>query len=191
LLRLLVTGWVACALETFLAFEPPENWSKGAHKDRIIKSLKNRISCGTQHKQGMAGTSKAAEKEKQVMREAADVYKEILKKSAQGRIDWSDQASQMSIVVMRDWLEGHLPLLLSHLFVPMADRDGKTRAKEIVDILEVEGTALAKFWKDNWPNFLTYFEAVCKELFNPGAEGELAPMEPFNDLHKIWFVPEG
>jgi hypothetical protein len=97
----------------------------------------------------------------------------------------------MSIGAMRDWIEGHLPLLLSHLFVPMADSDDKTRAKEIVDILEVEGTALAKFWKDAWPDFLIDFEAVYKDLFNPGAEGELAPMEPFNDLHKIWFVPEG
>jgi hypothetical protein len=135
--RLLVTGWIACVVETFLALEPQGMW-RGDHG--ILKQLEDDITCdehcGTEER--IEAIKKATEN---VMKAAADVYAEILKRGEGGTIYRAGDET----FHMVEWFEERLPSLLNHLFVLMADSGAKTQS-EIRDFLE--DTELAKCWED-------------------------------------------
>lgn len=95
--RLLAAGWVACVLETFLAYAKLWEWEGPSG---ILAKLRDKIKSGN----GKYGKKAINGAEMKVMMAAADVYAEITKES-RGTVYRADEVRRL----MRDWLELELP----------------------------------------------------------------------------------
>jgi hypothetical protein len=133
--ELLCTGWVACALQTFVLFAPGD-WESDQH---IFTSMTNEIQKGARN--GHL-TQSIASAEENVMLCATIVYEKILKKNISGGSVWHEDEGTIS---MRDWMEQELSLMwLTDIYVPLPG-DSNTRTQTIFS--NFEDADLILHWK--------------------------------------------
>lgn len=200
--RLLATGWVACVLETFLAFANLWKWEDPLPSN-ILNGLLNGLTNTTEGDSACGGAMAEAIRtaEEAVMQHATTVYEVIFERTNKCPSEVYRAAGDAVTRPMRDWLECQLPLLLSQVFVPTVYGDVETvhrnaarRAEEIIALLTDEHdeetasaqgwTKLAESWKDNSRFLLADLEQKWAELF---PEGEFEPFGPFADLLRHWY----
>jgi hypothetical protein len=184
--RLLATGWVACALETFLAFQSPGEWrGTGGILEQVTKII---LRGADDVSRGMAGAVRDAEV--YVMLTASDIYDKIInydaKINTKRRKVFLAEKEAISLISFRDWLERQLPLLLSYLYVPVV----KKRAEEIAKARKFKDTNLAESWKTNWHYILAEIDFYLETLFplNEGPE-YFESLGPFSNMHRLWRAP--
>lgn len=150
--HLLATGWIACALDTFSAFQRQrEEWKN--IRD-ILDRIKKTIPLDPDNKsEEMVDAIKVAEV--QVMEKATSMYEDIIIKN---KLRGGEGTAAEGTIPIIFWLERQLPLLLSDLYVPMMQGEGtpKTRVQEITS--KFEDTNLVRFWKTNWHYILADFK---------------------------------
>lgn len=198
---LLCAGWVGCALDTFSAVAPVELKVAGGNLGRVIDSIKlvwkeNPIKEAVTAEAVMAKAVMAAEVK--VMEAAADCYAAIRERNSHGTV-YQQEKGAWHIMA---WLIEFLPLLLSHLYVPLPDERANDRAKKIIEALGAKQLQLAKDWKDNAPYYLAGIDLLLAKLF-PSAKpastegqkehdsktpylGDIKGLKPFFNLHRLW-----
>jgi len=125
--RLLAAGWTGCVLRAFLALQPrKEYWGKtiGADLDRAM----GQIALG-KHQNAAEITKAITTMVEQVLKAAAETYKELLKVYTVTQFDDETAA-------VLDWLERELGnLILNAKYVPVSKQDAATQAKRVEAIL--------------------------------------------------------
>jgi hypothetical protein len=184
--RLLATGWVACVLKTFVAFQPPEEWGHMRGIVRDILDLRDILDQGIE-------PARVVKAELDVMGTAAKIYDGIMyydeKINAirRGGFLMEDETITM---ILRDWFERQLPCLLSYLYVPVADIE--TRAKDITSRLK--GTSLAKSWEAHWHYILADIGNDLAKLFSHFAFDKhpeyFQSLGLFSNMYGQWPAPE-
>jgi hypothetical protein len=195
--RLLATGWVACALETFSAFAP-RSWKLDGD---ILSFINEKLA--SKEPGAMAEAINRAEE--YVMKTAAKFYVKILSAGSEiDEIQGTVHLAEEGTLPMRYWLEWRLPLLLNPLFVPFTDIDAEKHAKEIIDET-LKDSALAMQWKRSSSDILAEIEDDLGRLFpaaKPSPADDLESLEndwksrkdleslrPFLNLHRRWGDP--
>jgi hypothetical protein len=183
--RLLATGWIACVLETFLIFaymKPFINNTGLRFPESIYKKLKKKVE-GLEH-----GNVKQAIKEIEidVMHTAEIIYEHLSRQTPSEIVYQTVYESDEVTWPMKDWLEFHLPLLLSQWLVPTSESYTEIRIEEIRHFLKRDDkeTELALFWKNNASFLLADIEQKWEELLP--SEAGFIPIGPFEELLGEW-----
>lgn len=161
--RLLAAGWIACVLETYAVLNPsgprsvhskPEAWG-------LIKRL-----CSWNEPRSVVDANDndklITEFEHAVMTAASVLYSEI--KYWQSAFTREQSLVDLELgTAMKDWLEQQLPLLLSHLFVPLEENQEKKRLIAVKNCLKEK--ELMTFWINNREFILTDLDQQLIDLF--------------------------
>jgi hypothetical protein len=182
----LAVGWISCVIDTFHAFSP-YGWV-----DKHGEMQESEWLAATILKSSNWSNDGICADEDRVMKAAADLYSRIMNNDANHeRVILNKEG----VIFMRDWLEQKLPLLLSHLYVPMNDTNSSKRLNRVMKYLE--GTQLAMYWKNNWVFMLADIEKDLAEVFGvePKTSAEnsasrradyLKNMGSFADMHHFF-----
>lgn len=189
----LAIGWVACVLDTFWVLVP-KGWKIDKHEAHSKIKLASYVLQTEQWDK-----ASIEDLERHVFKAAADLYALIIKNNAdQERVFFKEEG----VTTMRDWLEQKLPLLLSHLYVPLEADVTEPRCTKITH--SFKDTALVKHWQNNWPFILVDIEKEYKTMFSVDdksmdSESTLQPtpsylknldsIGPFADMHTLWLNP--
>jgi hypothetical protein len=189
--RLLVCGWVACALETFFTLSVKSRpWVLGKESSDLVDDIAK----------ADGSISKLNEIEKKLMTTVAMLYR---------RINLLELRQDDEVIVlpnrqsayMRDWLEQELPLLLSPLYVPVAS-EKEVRGccdwvkKHLETHEEFKGEGLLPFWAGNSVFILDQVNSDLAKLFakpelsmdgnhDTGKECKNVIPEPVSDPEKL------
>jgi len=190
----LAVGWVACVLDTYEVFylwtrddAPHERTNSGRLAASILKTEK------------WTDDESIKVQEKPVIEAAADWYFRIMNKDKKVNIDMNHERvffTYERVIFMRNWLEQKLPLLLSHLYVPMDIALASARKQYINKVLDEknpQGKLLLTAWEANSPFILADIEKKLEDVFPVVSEPD--PKQPhslddlygpFADMHKFW-----
>lgn len=224
----LAVGWIACVLDTYWALFGPQAGFRARDGDVVgckvaskLNQLKNTSKDAAVYMDGLKRC------EREVIKSAASLYADLMEggdraveggdKSA-GAGDEKVFSEQKRVNLMRDWLEQKMPLLLSHLYVPVSPNVGKMQRVENLETLfkfadlkkrlaeesqsekyQVEKDPIAMLgmkWLRIFPFIFAEYDAHLAEMFPPlrGAEGQQRRLHPqclggFGDLYTVLSSP--
>lgn len=211
--RLLSASWIACILETYIAFNPPgpdkkhfssDKWGQACHLISAIELWEQplkQISETREHLDSSEIARWAEGFDMSVMIAAAKLHSCI----SYWLFDFTENDRLENLELgseMKNWLEQHLPLLLLDAYVPMKEPIGKNRRAQIKKhLMECsEGHELMAIWKDNWPFIIADLKDKLAKRFEvkeateeekdsqnkPNRLAYLATIEQFKDFDELW-----
>lgn len=190
---MLSLGWIACILDTFNALRP-SGFTDGRNE------ATEWLASGIFRSPTWTDKSVRAD-ENLVMQAAALLYSQIMNNDTnRERIFFACEGLDF----MRDWLELKLPLLISHLYVPMDADIAAERKNSIKHELEksAHGKSLLAAWQLNAPFILAGIGSELEDVFRTdeiASDGDpaLSPYlkiealpAPFADMHEFWRASE-
>ncbi|MDD5265575.1 MAG: hypothetical protein PHO08_00420 [Methylococcales bacterium] len=154
LTRLLVAGWVACVLETFVALNRQSSLIEPSLAKKFLAKKTTR-----ENERQIFPTEDIYDLESAVIKAADKLYFNIKLPSEPRKLFFLEKE-------MRDWLEKKLPLLFSYLYVPMDNEAlAYLRCKEMIDATIGKESKLADYWQKNAPFFLADLDNELEMLF--------------------------